>query len=150
MAAILSGGIKDSSASSLPVQDWEIAERSSALRVYRPGEEIRYMAIVYNATRPGTTPELESQVTIFKDGKELDKGNVQKVDLHGITDSERIPIEGKMLISGHLDPGSYVLQMKVSDKQSKGNLRTAVQAIDFEILKSADESNEPLDTVQKR
>ena len=133
IAPILSGEIKDSGASSLPPRDWEVSDKSSALRVYHPGEEFQYMALLYNANLPGVKPELESQVTVFRDGKEFYKGSAEKVELHGTT--EGIPIRGKMVIGSQLDPGSYVLQLRVSEKQSRRNSRTAVQAIDFEVRK---------------
>jgi len=40
-----------------------------------------------------------------------------------------------MAIGSQLGPGSYVLQLRVYEKQSRRNSRTAVQAIDFEVRK---------------
>jgi VWFA-related protein len=131
--SILSGKIQDSDASSSPIQKWEIVDRSSVRRVYHPGEELRYLVIVYNANVLRTPPQLEAQTVIFRDGKEIYKGNVENVNLQGMTDLGRVPIRGEMAIGSQLEPGSYVLQVRISDAHSKGKPLMAVQAIEFEV-----------------
>ena len=135
VAGILSGEIGNSDVSCSQVQEWEVLDRSSVPRVYHPGEEIRYFAMLYNAGKLGATSQLGSQVAIFKDGKEIYRGITEKIDMHSMADPGRIPIRGKFLVDGKLDSGLYVLELRISDKKSEKSSRTAVQDIDFEVSK---------------
>ncbi len=110
--------------------------RSPALRSYLPGEGFDYIAMVYNANASkGQEPGLESQVSIFKDGKKIFVGKREDVDLHGVGDLGRIPIMKRLVFDRKMDEGAYVLQLTVADKQNKDQSRVASQAIDFEIRK---------------
>ena len=67
--------------------------KSAAIRNYAPGETIEYAAIIYNAKSDvDQKPDLESQFTLFGNGKELATGNIEAVDLNGVNDFKRIPI----------------------------------------------------------
>jgi VWFA-related protein len=110
--------------------------KSPAVRTYLSGEGFDYLAMVYNATTAeGSEPKLESQVTIFKDGKKYFEGNREDIDLHGVADTGRIPIMKRLVFDSKMDEGAYLLQLAVRDKQNKGQARVASQAIDFEIRK---------------
>lgn len=89
--------------------------RTPALRSYRPGESLEYMALVYNANRQGKNPDLEAQIFLYKDGRELVKGEPQKVDLSGLTNFSKIPIRKKLVLGDDMQEGNYVLQLLVRD-----------------------------------
>ena len=90
--------------------------------------------MVYDAkNKEGLQPNLESQVTIFKDGEKYFEGKREDVDLHGVGDLGRIPIMKRLVFESGMKEGAYLLQLTVRDKQNKS--RTASQAIDFEIRK---------------
>jgi len=111
------------------------ANRSQALRSYKPGEGFEYMAVVYNAkTRGKKPPDIEYQTVLFGNGKELYRGNSEAVDLSGINDYKRIPIRNKLLLASTLQPGDYALQLEVRDKQAEGKSSIAIQIMSFEIL----------------
>ncbi len=108
--------------------------KSPALRSYLPGEGFGYLTMVYDAkNKEGLQPNLESQVTIFKDGEKYFEGKREDVDLHGVGDLGRIPIMKRLVFESGMKEGAYLLQLTVRDKQNKS--RTASQAIDFEIRK---------------
>jgi hypothetical protein len=132
---IKSGNIEGNTNASDSTRKWHEA-RSPALRSYLPGEGFDYIAMVYNANAgKGQEPMLESQVTIFKDGKKYFEGNREAVDLHGVGDLGRIPIMKRLVFNSGMNEGAYLLQLAVRDKQDKSQLRNASQAIDFEIRK---------------
>jgi len=58
--------------------------RSPAFRSYRPAKASNTWPLFYNANHPGKNPDLESQIFLYKDGRELVKGEPQKVDLAGL------------------------------------------------------------------
>jgi VWFA-related protein len=110
--------------------------KSPALRSYLPGEGFDYLTMVYNAkNKEELQPNLESQVTIFKDGEKYFEGKREDVDLHGVGDLGRIPIMKRLVFDSKMGEGAYLLQLAVRDKQNKDQSRTASQAIDFEIRK---------------
>ena len=110
--------------------------KSPALRSYLPGEGFDYLTMVYNAkNKEGLQANLESQVTIFKDGEKYFEGKREDVDLHGVGDLGRIPIMKRLVFDSKMGEGAYLLQLAVRDKQNKDQSRTASQAIDFEIRK---------------
>jgi VWFA-related protein len=113
-----------------------VASRSQAVRSYLPGDTFEYMAVIYNAKTGGNAPpELESQVVLFRNGEKLYRSNAQAIDLSGLTDFKRIPVRKKLQLENSLQPGDYVLQLEVRDKQAKKGNSVATQMLQFEILK---------------
>jgi VWFA-related protein len=109
--------------------------KSPALRNFLPDESIEYAAVIYNAdTDKEQKPNLESQVTLFKDGKEIYRSEPAAVDLGGVNDFNRIPIRKKLTPNTSLQPGDYALLLQVKETQAKGKGRIAKQALDFKVL----------------
>jgi VWFA-related protein len=104
--------------------------RTPALRSYRPGESLEYMALVYNANNQGKNPDLESQIFLYKDGREVVKGEPQKVDLGGLSNFSKIPIRKKLVLGDDMQEGNYVLQLLIRDID-KSSL--TAQALNFTI-----------------
>jgi VWFA-related protein len=105
----------------------------TALRIFHPGETLTYGYQVLNATlaRGASKPNIEAQVTLFRDGKEFwaDKPAPVPVD----TDVKRVPAGGDLKIGTRMPPGEYVLQTTVTDMAADPKSRTATQRIDFRI-----------------
>jgi hypothetical protein len=141
VSAIKSGHLEKDSDSSDAAPGWQGAAKSPALRTYLPGEGFDHMAVVYNAATGGAQPTLESQFTLFKDGKEYYRGNPENVAVRKIGDLRGIPIIRRMFLGSQIDEGSYVLRLTVTDGQAKKKFNTAAQVMDFEIRKGA--SNNP-------
>lgn len=118
----------------IPDQSVPLIARGQALRKYRAGESFEYMATVYNAkTNAGTLPDLESQVVLFGDGRELFTTEAEPVRLDTPHNVQKIPIRKNLLLQETLPPGDYVLKLQVRDRREKGRNRVAEQLLQFEI-----------------
>jgi VWFA-related protein len=114
--------------------NWLSPTRSPALRSYLQGEGFDYVLIAYNGKEAGkSTPELESQIILYKDGQEFSKGAIEDVDVSGAKDPNMIPIVKRFVFGENLEPGDYVLQFGIRDKNPIKKMRAAIQAIDFQI-----------------
>ena len=114
--------------------NWQTPARSPALRSYLPGEGFDYVVIAYNGKEVGkASPELESQILLFKDGQEFSKGAIEDVDIGGVKDPSMIPIVKRLVFGEKLEPGDYVLQFGIRDKNPIKKMRATIQAIDFQI-----------------
>jgi hypothetical protein len=113
-----------------------VVEKSQALRSYLPGESFEYMTVIYNAkNKKAIPPDLESQVVLYRNGEELNRSTVEAIDLNGVADFKRIPIRRKFKLETTLQPGDYVLQLLITDKQAKEKENRAAQALQFEVAK---------------
>ncbi len=130
---IWSGKTKEESRRLLaPVLEKE-ENKTPALRNYKPGESLEYMAIVYNAKLHNNLPDLESQYFLFRDGKEIMKGQPQQIEVGSLADFGRIPIRKKMMLGESMQEGNYVLQLVVRDKQDNGRYGLIAQTLNFEV-----------------
>jgi hypothetical protein len=90
--------------------------------------------MIYNADAAANQkPELESQFTLFGNGKELFKSEIAAVDLSGMSDFKRIPIRKTLALEKSIEPGDYVLQLQVSDKQANKKNSVATQTLYFKV-----------------
>jgi len=136
--SVIKSGEMDVNSSPLDFdRKWQRGSKSPAVRSYLPGESFDYVAYIYNAkTGEGMEPGLESQFTIFKDGKEYYKGNSEPVDIIGKDPLKGIPVV-KGIVFDTIEEGEYLLELTVMDKQAKQKFSTVVQSIDFEIQKGS-------------
>jgi VWFA-related protein len=110
------------------------SRKSSALRSYASGEAIDFTAVIYNAEAGlNQKPDLESQFTLFGNGNELFKSEIIAVDLRSATDFQRIPIRKTLTLAQSVEPGDYVLQLQVTDKQSNKKNSVATQTLYFKV-----------------
>jgi VWFA-related protein len=115
---------------------WESSKNSPALRSFRKGEGFDYMAIVYpTKNKEGALPKLVSQFTVFREGKEVFKGDPEEIHPQGIDASGRIPILKRLNFNDKTEEGIYQLQFRVEEKQANGKPNSTSQSIEFEILK---------------
>jgi VWFA-related protein len=110
-----------------------IVRKSQALRSYLPGESFEYMTVIYNKNKKKEPLDLESQVVLYRNGEELRRSEAEPIDLGGIKDLERIPIRRKLTLENNLQPGDYVLQLLIRDKQAKEKENQTAQALQFEV-----------------
>jgi len=100
--------------------------------------------MVYNAkSKKGRGPELQSQLTLFKNGKEYFRGKPEKIDQAGIKDFGGIPIAKRLVFTDGMEEGLYLMQIMVKDGLAKKKLGMAFQAIDFQIRKDSTNKTEP-------
>jgi VWFA-related protein len=129
---ILSGTGKDGFQHFLTPNAARDETKNPALRSYKPGENFEYMAVLYNANKKSSMPDLESQFILYRNGTERLRGEPQKIELDGIVDLSRIPIRKKMLLGNSLEQGDYILQLLVTDKNHKKQ-KPVAQTLSFQI-----------------
>jgi VWFA-related protein len=100
-------------------------QTDTATRQFKPGTLLSFAYEIYNV-KPGA--QLESQMRLFRDGKLIFEGNKEPLPF-----AERKVEQGLLTLGKELTPGSYVLQILVSDK-AKSKKQPAAQWIDFEIV----------------
>jgi len=106
----------------------------SALKLYRPGETIRYRTEIYNASvKKGKSPELEYQYVLYKDGIEMLQSGPLKVDTSNTRDYRQIVLSRELSLVDSLEPGTYELQLEVRDKLVKEKDGIATRWMTFEI-----------------
>ena len=109
--------------------------KSPADKSYRPGENIEYMTVIYNAkTDKESKPDLESRFVLYRNGVELSRSAPEAVDLSGPIDPTRIPVRTRLQLENGLQEGEYVLQFQVKDNRAKKKESLAAQSLSFEIL----------------
>ncbi len=93
--------------------------------------------VIYNAQLEKATgqPRLQTQMRLFREGKEIFAGRVQPFDPSGQTDFKRLTASGALQLGMEMPPGEYILQVLVTDTLAKEKHRVASQWIDFEIVK---------------
>lgn len=109
-------------------------QASPAMRRFQRGMMMQYGYVIYNA-KASPSPQLTTQVRLFREGKIVFTGKWTPPDLTGQTDLKRITAGGMIQLGTDMLPGEYVLQVIASDPLAKDKYRTATQWTDFEIVK---------------
>jgi hypothetical protein len=91
--------------------------------------------LIYNAQLDPATkqPQLEAQVLLLKDGRQVFAGRVGPLAVSGQADLTHIRAKGRLRLGPELTPGEYMLQVIVTDKLAKEKFRVATQWMDFEL-----------------
>jgi VWFA-related protein len=133
-AWIQSGALVDSDISSRTPRS--TMDRSPALKSYLPGERIKYISVIYNATSEmESKPDLESQVFLYGNGVEVFRSEPAAIDLSGVKDPKRIPIQKELLLDNAMPPGDYVLLLRIIDKKAGKKHSVAAKTLNFQIIK---------------
>jgi VWFA-related protein len=108
-----------------------------AVRKFRRGMILQYDYLIYNAQldKAAGRPQVQTQMRLFRDGKEIFTGRVQPLDSNSQPDLKRLTASGALQLGTDMTPGEYILQIIVTDSLAKDKYRTATQWIDFEIVK---------------
>lgn len=115
--------------------DETFAQGSPAVRRFRLGEQLDYYFNIYNARLdPSGRPQLQTQLRIFRDNREVYAARPIPFDPGKQTDMKNLH-DGVRMRLNNLTPGEYVLQIVVTDALAKDKYKTATQWIDFEIVK---------------
>jgi VWFA-related protein len=114
----------------------ESTQSGAAVRRLRQGMILNYGYTVFNATTDGASgrPQVQTQMRLYRDGKEVFTGRVLPLDAGQQADMKRLDAGGRLRIGPDLTPGQYVLQVVATDTLAKDKNRTATQWIDFEIV----------------
>ncbi len=107
-----------------------------AVRRLKQGMILNYFYTIYNPQLDGGRPQLQTQMKLFRDGKEAFAGKVLPFNPGQQTDMKRLEAGGRLLVGNNLVPGSYVLQVTVTDTLAKNKRQSVTtQWLDFEIVK---------------
>ena len=105
-----------------------------AVRRLRQGMVLSYAYTIYNAQVKGMDPpQLQTQMLLFRDGKQVFAGKVSPYNVGRQVDMNRLKVNGGLRIGPELIPGEYVLQVIVTNNL-KDKPNSATQTLDFEIL----------------
>ena len=103
-------------------------ERDTALRQFRKGSVMRYVADVYN---PDIKAPLTGRMRIFRDGKLHFEGKETPVSIQA--NGSGTQYSGGITLGADMPPGEYVMQLVVSQPKGK-DTRSAAQFVEFEIV----------------
>lgn len=104
-----------------------------SLRRLTHGMILSYSYTIYNAEVKEDRPQLETQMLLFREGKQVFAGKISPFDPGTQSDMKRLKVTGGLRLGAELPAGGYVLQVMVTDKlRNKPN--TAVQTSDFVIV----------------
>ena len=122
-------------ASGQALPDFDAANRA-AIRQFRMGETLRYSFVIYNPRLDPTSgqPQLQTQVRVFRDGKPVFTGKVQRFTLNNPPDLSRLSAASAIKLGGDMSSGEYVLQLIVNDLVAGDKYDTASQWVDFKIV----------------
>lgn len=119
--------------------DTQDMQASPAVRRLRQGMILNYGYTIYNAQIDRATgrPQLQTQMRLFRDGRQVFTGKVLPYDSSQQTDMKRLNAGGRIRVGPDLVPGQYILQVVVTDLLIKDKSRpaSATQVIDFEVVK---------------
>ena len=105
-----------------------------SLRRLTHGMVLSYSYTIYNAEVNDTgRPQLETQMLLFREGKQVFAGKVSPFDPGTQTDMKRLKVAGGLRLGPELPTGGYVLQVMVTDKV-RNKPGTALQTLDFVIV----------------
>jgi hypothetical protein len=131
--------VRGSDANSVDTQtNGQVRGDDMALRRFRRGTLLNFALYIYNAELEGTTqaPQLETQVKLFKEGREIYAGEKKRkrFDLDADLDESVLVGSGYLELGKNMELGHYALQYTVTDTLAEDDYSTVSQWIDFEIL----------------
>jgi VWFA-related protein len=106
---------------------------SPAVRSFAHGQEVLYGYAILNAKVEGMKPRLESQIRLFRDGKQVYEGKPLTLSFKNQADPKRLIAGGHLTLGKAIPSGDYDLQVTVTDLLAKKGRNAASQWIDFEI-----------------
>ncbi len=109
-------------------------QASAAVRQLKRGLVLEYGYVIYNAKTEGAgKPQLTTQIKLFREGQEVFTGKVNAFAPGEQPDRKRLLAGGSLNLGADLKPGSYILQVIVTDALAKEKRRSASQWINFEL-----------------
>ena len=106
------------------------------VRRLRRGLVLEFGYLIYNAALDKATqrPRLQTQIRLFRDGRQVFAGDLLPFDAGTQTDLKRLNAGGRLQLGTDMPIGDYVLQIIVMDPLAKENQRTATQWMDFQVI----------------
>ena len=108
---------------------------------FEANSNLYFAYVVYNASQ-FANPVMEAR--LFRDGKNVYSGPEVPVQTANQPDPNRLVVSSAVKLGSNLEPGSYYLQVVITDKNGKDKVAPVVQWIDFEILRSEPSATAPV------
>ncbi len=106
----------------------------TSLRQFDRGTVLKYSVEIYNAKLNGSKePELQTQIRVFRDGKNVLDGIRKPLILPKAAELQRIVFTGALSLGSEMPPGDYVLQIVVIDALAKEKYKISTEWIQFEV-----------------
>ena len=129
----LSGIVMTAAESSADTNTQADIDGTPAVRIFKAGSAISYAYEIMNARADGSArSQLEAQIRIYRDGQAIYALPVSPLNIEGQQNANRYVVGGRMELK-KTPPGSYVMQIIVSDTLRKDKSGIASQALDFEV-----------------
>ena len=104
-----------------------------SVRIFRTGSAVSYAYEILNIRTDGNDKsQLEHQVRLFRDGQPVYSSAQSPINLQGQQNAKRIAVGGRLELT-KITPGSYVMQIVVSDTRRKDKNGIMAQAVDFQV-----------------
>jgi len=109
----------------------------TTVRRFRRGGTMLYTFETYNARHDQKTgrPQLEFTARLYREGEAIYTGLPQPLDFPEQPDPSRIRAGRLLQLGAEMQPGKYVLEVKVVDTLSSKKTNDATQWIDFEVVR---------------
>jgi hypothetical protein len=107
----------------------------TAVRRFRRGEEVLYGFDVYNARLDAAAkaPRLQIAIRLYREGEPVYTGEARPLELPPQPDWRRVRAGGALALGAEMRPGSYVLEVTVTDPLSKKKPSFATRWVDFDV-----------------
>jgi VWFA-related protein len=108
-----------------------------AVRRFAVGSNVQFVCAIYNALLDPARglPNLVMQARLFRDDKSVYSSPEMTVDTSDQTDLTHLVAPGVVRLSSSLEPGTYFLQVVVTDMLAREKQEPVMQWIDFEVVK---------------
>jgi VWFA-related protein len=117
---------------------WEKGESDfsgPALRQMRQGETVKYAILLYNTKLgPDGKPKLESQVSIYKDGRLVHRGPLLKLDMKEPHKGESLTLSGAFKLGNGTSTGEYAIELAIRDALAPKKEQFALRTTTFEVI----------------
>ena len=104
-------------------------------RTFQPGTELAYEYEILNMRQEPASkkPQLQAKIRLSREGKELFLGKPANVNTMEGATSKYFAAQGAFRLGKNMTPGSYVLQVMVTDTLAPEKHQRAMQWVEFEV-----------------
>ncbi len=117
---------------------WEKGESDfsgPALRQMRQGETVKYAILLYNTKLgPDGKPKLESQVSIYKDGRLVHRGPLLTLDMKEPHKGESLTLSGAFKLGNGTSTGEYAIELAIRDALAPKKEQYTIRTSNFEVI----------------
>ncbi len=107
----------------------------TAVRQFKRGTVLNYGLSVYNAkAQAGKSPDLTSQIRIFRDGKPVFEGRPTPFVPIKRNDPNALAYTASLSLGTEMPVGDYILAIVITDNLSKDKVKTSTQFVQFEVV----------------